>query len=91
MQNVLKPVLRPQPCMAISSGPPGSSSGPPGSSSGPGGNSGSSCLGYTMWEFDGQQWQVKKVCAIQGAVTSGPPVIPGRFKGQLRTTACVAV
>jgi hypothetical protein len=44
-----------------------------------------------MWEFDGQQWQVKKVSAYQGAVTSEPPAIPGRFKGQLRATACVAV
>jgi hypothetical protein len=78
MQNVLQPVLCPQPRLAGSSGPSGNSSGP-------------SCLGYTMWEFDGQQWQVKKVSAYQGAVTSEPPAIPGRFKGQLRATACVAV
>ena len=74
MQNVLQPVFSPR--LAGSSGPTGNSSGP-------------SAFGYTMWEFDGERWQVKKVCAHQGAAVSEPPSIPGRFKGQLRATACV--
>lgn len=58
-------------------------SGQPNQSSGPEG------LGYTMWRFDGSQWQMKKDCPAEGAVASLPPAIPGDFEGQLRATSCV--
>ena len=55
-----------------------------GESSGPEGR------GYAIWEYDGADWQLKKNCAVQGAIVGQPPTIPGKFKGQLRATTCVA-
>ena len=52
-------------------------------------SSGPEGLGYAIWEFDGQAWQLKKNCAVQGATVSAPPEVPGKFKGQLRSTACI--
>ena len=59
-------------------------------SSAPPHSSGPEGLGYSVWKFDGQSWQLKKNCAAEGAVLSPPPAIEGKFKGQLRSTACVA-
>ena len=47
-------------------------------------------LGYSVWEYSGQDWALKKVCADNGGVPSEPPTIQGKFKGQLRATPCVA-
>lgn len=52
--------------------------------------SGPEGLGYTLWMFDGAQWQLKKDCALEGGMVSPPPSVPGKFKGQLRAIACVA-
>ncbi len=57
--------------------------------SGPMLSSGPEGLGYTLWRFDGAQWQVKKDCPADGAVTSPPPAVSGEFEGQLRSTSCV--
>lgn len=59
-------------------------------SSAPPHSSGPNGLGYTLWRFDGQEWQIKKHCAAEGAVMGPPPAVDGRFKGQLRATACLA-
>jgi len=56
----------------------------PQSSSGPEG------LGYTLWEFNGSDWRLKKNCSAEGAMPSEPPSVPGKFADQLRATACVA-
>lgn len=53
-------------------------------------SSGTSALGYTLWQFDGATWQMKKNCAVNEFVISRPPTLPGLFKGQLRATACSA-
>lgn len=53
-------------------------------------SSGPDGYGHSIWEFDGIDWQLKKNCAEEGAVASAPPSIPGKFKGQLRSTSCVA-
>ncbi len=46
--------------------------------------------GQAVWEFDGSKWNLKTVEAKNGAVAGSPPVAPGRFKGHLRATPCVA-
>ena len=46
--------------------------------------------GLTYWEFDGESWQLKSVEANNGGVAGDPPTVPGRFKGQLRATPCLA-
>ncbi len=46
--------------------------------------------GLTLWEYDGQAWQLKSVEAKNGGVAGDPPAIAGRFKGQLRATPCLA-
>ena len=52
--------------------------------------SGPDGLGYTLWMFDGREWQLKKDCSLEGATVSQPPELPGKFKGQIRAVACVA-
>ena len=53
------------------------------------GSSGPEGLGYTLWMYDGDQWQVKKDCALEDGETGQAPTSAGKFKGQLRATACV--
>lgn len=45
--------------------------------------------GTTIWEFDGQKWGVKTIQSQNGGIAGEPPLIAGRFKGQLRATPCV--
>lgn len=45
--------------------------------------------GYTLWEFDGNNWNIKQDRSIKGFVPSAPPKIPGRFRGQLRAILSV--
>ena len=54
------------------------------------GSSGPEGLGYTLWMFDGQQWTLKKDCALEGALQGQPPTMPGKYKGQLKATACIS-
>ncbi len=49
-----------------------------------------SAYGTTLWEFDGAQWNVKLNQPVDGGVVGEPPLLAGRFKGQLRTTPCLA-
>ncbi|QDT12580.1 hypothetical protein [Planctomycetes bacterium K23_9] len=60
-----------------------------GNRSNPPPTSGPSGCGYSIWQFDGSQWQLKKNCAIGDAQLGEPPAMEGKFKGQLRSTACV--
>ncbi len=53
-------------------------------------SSGPEGYGHSIWEFDGEHWQLKKTVALEGGIPSAPPSLPGKFKGQLRSTACVA-
>jgi hypothetical protein len=45
--------------------------------------------GYVLWEYTGEAWQIKKDESIPGAIPSEPPMVPGRFVGQLRATPSV--
>ncbi|MCO8122331.1 hypothetical protein NHH03_11320 [Stieleria sp. TO1_6] len=54
------------------------------------GSSGSHALGYTLWMYDGESWKLKKDCSSEGASIGQPPVSPGKFRGQIRATSCVA-
>ena len=56
----------------------------------PPGSSGPEGLGYTLWMYDGEQWSFKKNCACEGGTIGLPPVQAGKFRGQLRATACVS-
>ncbi len=45
--------------------------------------------GYTLWEFDGNNWNIKRDRSEKGFVPSTPPKISGRFRGQLRAILSV--
>lgn len=45
--------------------------------------------GTTIWEFDGDSWGVKTIQSKNGGIAGEPPLVAGRFKGQLRATPCV--
>ena len=53
-------------------------------------NSRSAPEGKATWAYDGEQWVLKSVETQNGGVAGPPPSSPGRFKGQLRVTPCVA-
>ncbi|QEF97609.1 hypothetical protein Mal15_16500 [Stieleria maiorica] len=59
-------------------------------SSAPPHSSGPEGFGYTLWRFDGSEWQIKKNCAVDGATVGPTPSVAGEFVGQLRATTCVA-
>lgn len=46
--------------------------------------------GSCTWQFDGSEWVLARVDAKNGGVPGEPPTIPGKFKGHLRVTPCVA-
>ena len=46
--------------------------------------------GYALWEYTGQQWQLKKDASEPGATPSDPPQLAGTFVGQIRATPSVA-
>jgi hypothetical protein len=45
--------------------------------------------GYSLWEFDGATWLLKKDRSKAGHVPSAPPSVPGRFRGQIRAVLAV--
>jgi len=47
-------------------------------------------MGHCVWEYNGTNWSLKKDESENGGIPSVPPQQPGRFKGQLRVTPCVA-
>ncbi|MBC8356654.1 MAG: hypothetical protein H8E66_32160 [Planctomycetes bacterium] len=40
--------------------------------------------GYSLWEYNGNEWSLKKDCTVLGAVPGGKPRVKGRFRGQMR-------
>lgn len=40
--------------------------------------------GYTLWSFDGTEWKLTKDRSAPGHIASTAPIVPGRFKGQVR-------
>jgi len=45
--------------------------------------------GYSLWEFAGAAWILKKDRSDLGHVPSPPPSVPGRFRGHLRAVMSV--
>lgn len=45
--------------------------------------------GYTLWQYNGAKWEMKKDMSAPGARPSSPPKIPGAFAGQIRATPSV--
>ncbi len=41
--------------------------------------------GYSLWEFDGATWVLKKDRTVTGAIPGNAPQVAGRFRGQLRS------
>lgn len=48
-------------------------------------------MGYSLWEFSGASWTLKKDVSRPGARPSAPPKVPGLFAGQIRATPSVLV
>lgn len=48
-------------------------------------------MGYSLWEFTGSSWSLKKDASRPGAKPSAPPKVPGLFAGQIRATPSVLV
>lgn len=40
--------------------------------------------GYSLWEYQNSQWQMKQDDSKTGFRASSPPVSPGAFEGQVR-------
>ncbi|WP_436717818.1 hypothetical protein U8335_14235 [Roseiconus lacunae] len=45
--------------------------------------------GRAIWQWSGEQWDLKLIQSDNNGVAGDPPSLPGRFKGQLRATPCV--
>lgn len=50
-----------------------------------------SVTGYCLWEFDGEQWLMKKDCSKASYQPSAPPAVQGTFRGQLKSLLAVRV
>ena len=46
-------------------------------------------VGYSLWQYDGAAWRLKKDASLPGARPSAPPKVPGLFPGQIRATPSV--
>lgn len=46
-------------------------------------------MGYSLWEFTGLAWQLKKDASLPGARPSAAPKVPGLFAGQIRAIPSV--
>ncbi len=46
--------------------------------------------GYSLWEFNGNEWKLRKDASSPGAQPSQPPRLPGTFVGQIRSTPSIA-
>ena len=47
-------------------------------------------MGSCTWQYNGSEWVLSRVDAKNGGVPSAAPATPGKFKGHLRVTPCVA-
>lgn len=45
--------------------------------------------GYSLWEFDGTTWKLKKDRTVPGALPGNAPQVAGKFRGQLRSVPSV--
>jgi hypothetical protein len=45
--------------------------------------------GYSLWEYNGKAWTLKKDCTVAGAVPGDAPRVAGRFRGQIRAIPSV--
>ncbi len=45
--------------------------------------------GYSLWEFTGEAWVLRKDASAPGAVPCEPPRIAGLFPGQVRSQPSV--
>lgn len=52
-------------------------------------NSRSIPMGYSLWEFTGLTWKLKKDASLPGARPSAAPKVPGLFAGQIRALPSV--
>lgn len=46
-------------------------------------------MGYSLWEYTGLTWKLKKDASLPGARPSAAPKVPGLFAGQIRATPSV--
>lgn len=46
-------------------------------------------MGYALWLFTEEGWELKKDASVDGAKPSIPPKMPGQFVGQIRSTPSV--
>ena len=46
-------------------------------------------MGYSLWEFTGLTWKLKKDASLPGARPSAAPKVPGLFAGQIRALPSV--
>ncbi len=46
--------------------------------------------GYSLWEFSGHRWDLRKDASIAGGVPGKPPRGPGLFAGQIRAVPSIA-
>ncbi|MFO0904143.1 MAG: hypothetical protein U0939_14160 [Pirellulales bacterium] len=47
-------------------------------------------MGYSLWEYTGQAWVLRKNASSPGAVPCEPPRVAGLFPGQIRSQPSVA-
>lgn len=45
--------------------------------------------GYSLWEYTGKEWAMKKDCSRQDCMPAKAPLAAGRFRGQLRVLVSV--
>ncbi|MCA8991019.1 MAG: hypothetical protein KDA69_03395 [Planctomycetaceae bacterium] len=48
-------------------------------------------MGYALWEYTGNAWELRKDASIPGAQPSDPPQMPGLFRGQIRATPSIVM
>ena len=46
-------------------------------------------MGYSLWEYTGQSWVMRKNVSSPGAVPGEPPRVAGLFPGQIRSQPSV--
>lgn len=47
-------------------------------------------MGYALWAFTNDGWELKKDVSVEGARPSAPPTLAGQFVGQIRSTPSVS-
>lgn len=46
-------------------------------------------MGYSLWEYTGAAWKLRKDASLPGAQPSAAPKSPGLFAGQIRALPSV--